>query len=114
MSDVTSVLEASFGTVAMGGVPAARPPLAGGATRGDGFAAFVRSGDTVEVKAMSGASGGAGGYAEVSEAVACDWFGSTGCGGAGPDGAGSTGSIRRWSRRSRPIASPWKGMAAAR
>ncbi len=60
------MIEASFEGVA--GVPGARPLLAGAnKARDAGFGGFLRSGATLEVKAMSGATDAAGGYAVPEE-----------------------------------------------
>lgn len=65
---MSGTIEASFDAVAAGGVPGARPVIAGGWSGGGGaFAGFVRTGATVELKAMSSATGGAGGYAVPQE-----------------------------------------------
>lgn len=58
-------LEASFEAVETAGVPQARPVLAGASPRnGAAFEGWLRSGSgAVEMKALSGASDGAGGYA---------------------------------------------------
>ncbi len=45
----------------------ARPVLAGASAPGHGFGAFVRSGATVEMKAFTGVTGDAGGYAVPRE-----------------------------------------------
>ncbi len=68
MTDQTmDALEASFDTREMGGV-VTRPVLAGGAaTAGPGFSAFLRSGAAVELKAFTGLTGDAGGYAIPAE-----------------------------------------------
>ena len=63
MSEGIGTLEASFADVERAGVPGARPLLAGGTGSASGFDSFVRSGATIELKAMSGASDAAGGYA---------------------------------------------------
>lgn len=62
-------LEASFEAVEQAGVPAARPMLAGGRPLASAaFEGFLRAGQgALEVKAMSGASDGAGGYAVPQE-----------------------------------------------
>lgn len=56
-------LEASFAGVTLGGA-SARPLLSGaGAARDAGFDRFVRSGAAIEMKAFTGVTGDAGGYA---------------------------------------------------
>ncbi|WP_420822348.1 phage major capsid protein [Sphingomonas aracearum] len=59
-------IEQVFETVEMGGA-VARPVLAGGSGEASGFGGFLRSGQTLEVKAFTGASGDAGGYAVPRE-----------------------------------------------
>jgi len=69
MTDHTmDALEASFETQALGG-PVVRPMLAGGggASAGGGFEGFLRSGASVEMKAFTGVTGDAGGYAIPKE-----------------------------------------------
>jgi HK97 family phage major capsid protein len=70
MTDHTmDTLEASFETQALGG-PVVRPMLAGGgggASAGGGFEGFLRSGASVEMKAFTGVTGDAGGYAIPKE-----------------------------------------------
>jgi HK97 family phage major capsid protein len=62
-------LEASFEAVETMGLPAVRPMLAGGSPGGAAFESFLRSGSGgVEMKAFSGASDAAGGYA-VPESI---------------------------------------------
>ncbi|MET0310353.1 MAG: phage major capsid protein [Sphingomonas sp.] len=61
-------LEASFEAVELAGVPAARPMLAGGRPVGSAaFETFLRAGGGIELKAMSGATDAAGGYAVPEE-----------------------------------------------
>jgi HK97 family phage major capsid protein len=67
MSDGVDALAESFGAVEGAGVPSARPILAGARAGGAGFASFVRSGATYEMKAMSGVADDAGGYAVPQE-----------------------------------------------
>jgi HK97 family phage major capsid protein len=69
MNDVTRGLEASFGPVVAGGLPPVRPMLAGGRPVGSAaFEGYLRDGSgALEVKAMSGTSGEAGGYAVPEE-----------------------------------------------
>ncbi len=72
MSDIVNALDASFGAIEAGGVPGARPLLAGGsgmtASAGAAFESFVRTGAAgLETKALSGATDGAGGYAVPRE-----------------------------------------------
>lgn len=66
---MSDVLEQSFAAVETQALPAARPMLAGGREIADaGFDAFLRSGSGgIEVKALSGATDGAGGYAVPPE-----------------------------------------------
>lgn len=61
------MIEDSFASIEGAGVPAARPLLAGAAAVSTGFDRFVRSGSIVEMKAMSGTSDAAGGYAVPRE-----------------------------------------------
>lgn len=62
-------LEASFEAVEKMGLPAVRPMLAGAAPSASMFEGFLRSGSGgVEIKAMSGATDAAGGYA-VPESI---------------------------------------------
>ena len=62
-------LEASFEAVERAGLPAVRPMLGGGAPSGAMFEGFLRSGSGgVEMKAFTGASDAAGGYA-VPESI---------------------------------------------
>ena len=67
METKAGVLEQSFEAIESMGVPAARPMLSGARAPGLGGAAFegfLRSGaGALELKALSGASDGAGGYA---------------------------------------------------
>lgn len=71
METKADALEQSFAAVEGGGVPAARPMLSGAKAPGLGGAAFegfLRSGaGALELKALSGASDGAGGYAVPRE-----------------------------------------------
>ncbi len=61
-------LEASFEAVEKMGLPPARPMLEGGRPAEDaGFGAFLRSGATLEAKALAGTSDAAGGYAVPRE-----------------------------------------------
>ncbi len=60
-------LAASFAAVEGLGVAGTRPMLSGGVAPASGFAGFVRSGSVVEMKALSGTSDGAGGYAVPRE-----------------------------------------------
>ncbi|MBN2972943.1 phage major capsid protein [Roseomonas aeriglobus] len=60
-------LAASFAAVEGLGVAGARPLLSGGSAPRGGFASFVRSGSVVEMKALSGTSDAAGGYAVPRE-----------------------------------------------
>ena len=61
-------LEESFEAVEKAGLPAARPMLMGGRPGGAAFETFLRSGGgALEMKAMSGASDAAGGYAVPQE-----------------------------------------------
>ena len=64
---VTNNLAASFAAVEGLGLPAARPLLAGASRVSNGFEGFVRSGSVVEMKAFTGTSGDAGGYAVPRE-----------------------------------------------
>ncbi|PKP89232.1 MAG: phage major capsid protein, partial [Alphaproteobacteria bacterium HGW-Alphaproteobacteria-16] len=65
------VLEQSFEAMETAGVPVARPMLSGAVSPGGcgaAFAGFLRTGTgALEVKALSGASDGAGGYAIPQE-----------------------------------------------
>jgi|GEM_PF-4951761 HK97 family phage major capsid protein len=68
METKADVLEQSFEAMEMAGVPMARPVLEGArphaGSGGAAFEGFLRSGaGALELKAMSGASDGAGGYA---------------------------------------------------
>lgn len=67
MDETVDALAASFGAVETSGVPDARPLLAGGRAGGAAFESFVRSGADYGVKAMSGATDAAGGYAVPRE-----------------------------------------------
>jgi HK97 family phage major capsid protein len=69
MSDGIQGLEASFEGVAAAGLPPVRPMLAGGRPVGSAaFEGYLRDGSgALEVKAMSGTSGEAGGYAVPDE-----------------------------------------------
>ncbi|URW75446.1 phage major capsid protein [Sphingomonas donggukensis] len=69
MRDGNDALATSFAGIEGAGVPAARPLLAGGSALAvtSGFDGFVRSGATVELKAMSGIDGASGGYAVPRE-----------------------------------------------
>ncbi|RYD81286.1 MAG: phage major capsid protein, partial [Sphingomonadales bacterium] len=61
-------LEASFEAVEKAGLPAMRPMLMGGRpVASAAFDTFLRSGGGVEMKALSGASDAAGGYAVPEE-----------------------------------------------
>ena len=61
------MIENSFAALEGAGVPATRPLLAGAARASGGFDGFVRSGATIEMKAMAGTSDAAGGYAVPRE-----------------------------------------------
>jgi len=67
MTETTDTLEASFEAVTMA-APVARPVLAGGREpSGAAFESFLRRGASVEMKAFTGVSGDAGGYAVPQE-----------------------------------------------
>ncbi|WP_448658910.1 phage major capsid protein [Sphingomonas sp. CJ99] len=70
---MSDAMVASLDAVEASGVVTGRPMLAGGgAVRDAGFGAFLRSGSTAEVKAMSGTGGAEGGFAvprEIDEQV---------------------------------------------
>lgn len=63
---MTDNIEQAFEQVDMSGA-VARPVLAGGSAEANGFGGFLRTGQALEVKAFTGASGDAGGYAVPRE-----------------------------------------------
>jgi HK97 family phage major capsid protein len=64
---MSDTLTASFAGYEGAGVAGARPLLAGATRATGGFDSFVRSGSVVEMKALTGTSDGAGGYAVPRE-----------------------------------------------